>query len=124
MVFLGFAMDELYRGRSWNATLLAGSLPRIVSRRKLREFWETPGRSDSVAALRTWFDVVSSARWRSYGGTVDLAYGRYIFDIRGNRYRLVCVIDFVRHGVLILWIGTHAEYDWLNRYDGVGLKAL
>ena len=104
---------------------------RIVSRRKLREFWETPGRSDSEAALRTWFDVVSSARWtnfadvkRTYGGNVDLAHGRYIFDIRGNRYRLVCVIDFVRHGVLILWIGTHAEYDRLNRYDGAGLKAL
>jgi hypothetical protein len=43
---------------------------------------------------------------------------------RGNPYRLVCVIDFVRHGVLVLWIGTHAEYDRLNGNDGAGLKAL
>ena len=104
---------------------------RIVSRRKLREFWETPGRSDSEAALRTWFDVVSAAQWtnsadvkRDYGGNVDLPHGKYIFDIRGNRYRLVCVIDFIRHGVLVLWIGTHAGYDRLNKYDGAGLKAL
>jgi len=104
---------------------------RIVSRRKLRDFWETPGRSDSEAALRTWFDVVSAARWvshadvkRDYGANVDLAYGKHIFDIRGNRYRLVCVIDFVRHGVLVPWIGTHSEYDRLNRNDGAGLKAL
>ena len=104
---------------------------RIVSRRKLREFWESPGRSDSEAALCTWFDVASAARWaghvdvkRDYGGNVDLAHGKYIFDIRGNRYRLVCVIDFVRHGVLVLWIGTHSEYDRLNRNDGAGLKAL
>lgn len=104
---------------------------RIVSRRKLREFWETPGRTDSEAALRTWFDVVSAARWtghsdvkKDYGGNVDLAHRKYIFDIRGNRYRLVCVIDFVRHGVLVLWIGNHNEYDRLNRNDGAGLKAL
>ena len=50
--------------------------------------------------------------------------GNYIFDIRGNRYRLVCVIDFIRHGVLVLWIHTHAGYDRLYRYDGAGLKAL
>ncbi len=104
---------------------------RIVSRRKLREFWETPGRSDSEAALRTWFDVVSAAQWtnsadvkRDYGGNVDLPHGKYIFDIRGNRYRLVCVIDFIRHGVLVLWISTHAGYDRLSKYDGAGLKAL
>lgn len=107
------------------------ALLRIVSRRKLREFWETPGRSDSEAALRTWFDVVSAARWancadvkKDYGGNVDLAYGKHIFDIRGNRYRLICVIDFVRHGVLVLWVGTHGDYDRLNRNDGAGLKAL
>jgi len=34
------------------------------------------------------------------------------------------VIDFVRRGVLVLWIGTHSEYDRLNRNDGAGLKAL
>jgi mRNA interferase HigB len=89
------------------------------------------GRSDSETALRTWFDVVSAARWknhvelkRDYGGNADLAHGKYVFDIRGNRYRLVCVIDFARHGVLVLWIGTHAEYDRLNRNDGAELKAL
>ncbi len=77
-----------------------------------------PGRSDSESALRTWFDIVSAARWmsyadvkRDYGGNVDLVHGKYIFDIRGNRYRLVCVVDFVRHGFLVLWIGTHAEYQ-------------
>jgi len=104
---------------------------RIVSRRRLKEFWETPGRSDAATALRTWFDVVSKARWTSlndikkdYGSGVDLAHGKFVFDIKGNRYRLVCSIDFVRHGVLVLWIGTHSEYDRLNDRGGKGLKEL
>ena len=43
----------------------------------------------------------------SYGAKVDLAYGRYVFNIGGNKYRLICRIDFTRHGVLALWVGTH-----------------
>ena len=60
----------------------------------------------------------------AYGAHVDLAHGKYVFDIKGNAYRLVCVIDFVRHGVLVLWVGTHREYDELNRRGGAKLKQL
>ena len=81
--------------------------------------------------MRTRFDVASAARWSNrdelkwdYGGNVDPAHGKYVFDIRGHRYRLVCVIYFVRHGVLVPWLGTHTEYDRLDRNNGAGLKAL
>ena len=104
---------------------------RVFSRRRLKEFWETPGRSDSQIALRTWFDVVSKACWasfadlkRDYGAKVDLSHGKYVFDINGNRYRLIYSIDFLRHGVLVLWIGTHQDYDRLNQHGGKGLKEL
>jgi mRNA interferase HigB len=69
--------------------------------------------------------VARKAHWRShadvkadFGGAVDLAHGKHVFDIKGNTYRLVCVIDFVRHGVLVRWIGTHHEYDDLNKHNG------
>lgn len=104
---------------------------RVISRHRLKEFWETPGRPDSGPALRTWFNVASKARWasfaelkRDYGAKVDLAHGKYIFDIHGNRYRLICAIDFVRHGVLALWIGTHLDYDRLNQRGCKGMKEL
>ncbi len=91
----------------------------------------TPGRQDSKTPLETWFDVASSARWAShddvkaaYGRNVDLAHGRYVFNIGGNKYRLICRIDFVRHGVLTLWVGTHAEYDILCENAGERLKKL
>jgi mRNA interferase HigB len=104
---------------------------RIVARKLLRDFWEAPGRRDSETPLKTWYDVAKAANWSShddvkaaYGGNVDLAYKRYVFDIGGNKYRLICRIDFVRHGVLTLWVGTHAEYDELCANGGERLQQL
>lgn len=104
---------------------------RVISKRVLREFWQRPDRRDSEQPLKTWFDVASKARWSShadvntaFGARVDLAHGKYVFDIKANDYRLVCVIDFARHGVLVLWVGTHSEYDELNARNGERLKLL
>lgn len=104
---------------------------RIISKKKLREHWVIPGREKSEQPLRTWYNVVKKAEWKSlddvkatYCANVDLAHGRYVFDIKGNDYRVVCAIDFVRHGVLVLWVGTHAEYDELNKRNGEKLKRL
>ena len=106
-------------------------LVRIVSRKMLRAHWEMPGRQASAQPLKTWYAVVDHAIWRShadvkadFGAGVDLAHGKYVFDIKGNDYRLICVIDFVRHGVLVLWVGTHAEYDELNKRNGAKLRLL
>lgn len=104
---------------------------RIVARSLLRDYWSRPGRRDSEAPLKTWFDVTKKATWTShddvkasYGASVDLADGRYVFNIGGNKHRLICRIDFVRHGVLTLWVGNHAEYDDLCARGGAGLKRL
>jgi mRNA interferase HigB len=103
----------------------------VVSKKLLREHWEKPGRRDSEAPLKTWYDVANAARWHShndvkgsYGVKVDLAYGRYVFNIGGNKYRLICRIDFTRHGVLTLWVGTHTEYDELCAEGGKLLQKL
>jgi mRNA interferase HigB len=104
---------------------------RIVSKKKLREHWQTPGREQSEQPLKTWYNVVDKAERKTYGDVksdfgagVDLAYGKYAFNIKGNDFRLIWAIDFVRHGVLVLWIGTHREYDELNKNKGKKLKQL
>jgi len=105
---------------------------RVIARSTLRDFWKQPAYRDSETSLRTWFDVaINKAKWAShddvkkdFGAKVDLAYGRYVFDVHGNKYRLICKIDFARHGVLTLWIGTHRDYDKLCEHNGSGLKAL
>jgi len=54
-----------------------------------------PGRDQTEQPLKTWYSVVDKAEWRThadvkadFGASVDLAYGKYIFDIKGNDFRL------------------------------------
>ena len=94
---------------------------RIVSHRKLREFYETPGRENSQVALERWYEVTEAAEWQSFAdvrmdfGSVDAVGNQhYVFDIRGNRYRLVVVIKFVMGFVFVRFVGTHEEYDRID----------
>lgn len=103
---------------------------RVVSLRLLREYWGRPGNSGLEQPLRTWYAVTRKARWANLVEmkkdfpTVDIAHGRFVFDIKGNHNRLICSVDFIRHGVLVLWIGSHAEYDGLMKNDGRQLKRI
>ena len=94
---------------------------RIVSHRKLKEFYETPGREDAEVALERWDEVVEAAQWNTFAdiradfGSVDsVGNQHYVFNIRGNRYRLVVVVKFVMGYVFIRFVGTHEEYDKIN----------
>ena len=94
---------------------------RVVSKAALRRYWLENERSRE--ALEVWHKNVANAEWASFAElkasypTADVvrgATGRVVFNIAGNSYRLVAVIVFLRHGVLIRWIGTHAEYDRID----------
>ncbi len=94
---------------------------RIVSHRKLKEFYETPGREDARVSLERWYHIVLEAKWRNLGEmkadfpSVDyVGNQRYVFNIRGNKYRLVVVVKFVMGYVFIRFIGTHSEYDKID----------
>jgi len=72
--------------------------------------------------IRAWFATVAKARWanpaeikRQFGATVDfVADNRVIFDLGGNKYRLIVHISFEFGRVLVKFIGTHAEYDRID----------
>ncbi len=94
---------------------------RIVSHRRLKEFYERRGREDSRVALERWYDIVEKAEWRNLSDIkADFASAdyvgnqRYVFNIRGNKYRLVVVVKFVMGYVFIRWVGTHEEYDKID----------
>ena len=88
---------------------------RVISRRRLREFWEVHARAE--VSLRVWYKVVSTATWRdlvdvrsTFPGADQV--GRLtVFNIGGNRYRLVALIDFTWQKVFVRRVMTHAEYD-------------
>lgn len=92
----------------------------IIARRTLREFWEKHPQAETP--LRFWFALVSAADWSGpadikavFGATVDfLRDNRVVFDISGNKYRLVVHVAYGFRRVLIKFIGTHAEYDRID----------
>jgi mRNA interferase HigB len=92
---------------------------RIIARRVLREFWEQ--HPDTRQALQAWYADVKSAMWESpadikktYHNASLVANNRIVFNIKGNRYRLVVAIQYEVGIVYIRFVGTHQEY---NRID-------
>ena len=92
----------------------------IIAKRTLRLFWEQ--HPQARTPLQVWHATVSRSAWNSpadvkaqFGATVDfVADNRVIFDISGNKFRLVARIAYSHKRVLIKFVGTHAEYDRID----------
>lgn len=94
---------------------------RIVAISTLREFWEQPEYENSKGALDAWYREAKQAEWDSpadikaqHGNASILKGGRVVFNISGNKYRLVVSINFTTKTVFIKFIGTHSQYDNIN----------
>lgn len=92
---------------------------RVISKRALREFWAR--RPNTERALSNWHTTVSQAGWttpseirESFPDASFVGGDRVVFNIRGNRLRLVAGISYRWRTVYIKWIGTHAEYDRID----------
>ena len=94
---------------------------RIVSHRRLVEFYSSEGHGDAQAALERWYDIAEKAEWKNLSDikadfpTTDYVGNQhYVFDIRGNKYRLVVVVKFTIGHIFIRFVGTHSEYDKID----------
>ena len=74
--------------------------------------------ADASVALRDWHTKTEKASWKTladikktFGSADYVGNDRYVFNIKGNDYRLVAMIFLQAGQVYIRWIGTHAEYD-------------
>jgi len=93
----------------------------LISRKKLREFWNA--HRDAISSLQSWCKIVENAEWHSFTD-VHAVYasadqvGRFtVFNIGGNKYRLIAVIHFNRSKLYVRHVLTHKEYDngnWKN----------
>lgn len=89
---------------------------RVVAKKTLREFWEKF--PDSEGTLKAWHSEAEEAVWQNpaeikaqYRSASILKDSRVVFNICGNKYRLVVKISYKNSIVLIRFIGTHKEYD-------------
>ncbi len=96
----------------------------VISRKKLRAFYEATGeRRQHTAAFDDWFKLTRKAHWQNFRdakalfGQTDVARDTAskktatIFDIGGNKFRIVTLIDYTRQTVFITHVLTHKEYD-------------
>ncbi|MBL8953592.1 MAG: type II toxin-antitoxin system HigB family toxin [Myxococcaceae bacterium] len=103
---------------------------KIISRPLLRKFWEREGCADAKQPLLSWFKEVEKAKWKNaaevkklYGSADFVGDGRIVFNIGGNKCRLVVWVKYGIELVLIKWVGTHEEYDEID-VTKVGLPAV
>lgn len=89
---------------------------RVIAKKILRDFWKK--HADSEEQLKTWYKEASKANWKSpvdikaeYASASIMKSGRVVFNIVGNKYRLIVDINYVRQWMFIRFIGTHNDYD-------------
>lgn len=92
---------------------------RIIAVRTLWDFWEREPRAEQP--LKAWVAVVRHAAWtaptdikRSFNSADAIGNGRVVFDLGGNKYRIVARLYFRCRIIFIRFVGTHAEYDRID----------
>jgi mRNA interferase HigB len=93
----------------------------VIKRKTLIEFYEQPGRQDAKGPLEAWYYESNHAQWASpadvkgqYRSASILKDNRVVFNIAGNKYRLVVRINYGSKTVFVRFIGTHEKYDQID----------
>ncbi len=87
----------------------------VISFKNLREYAQT--HADSQEALNNWYKVAVKAKWSKLVEVQQVfpkaeAVGNFtVFNIKGNKYRLIVSIDYLGQLIYIKYILTHGEYD-------------
>ena len=87
----------------------------VITLRRLREFWTI--HPDAEGSLRSWYRVVKQAHWQHFAdvralyGSADQVGKFTVFNIAGNKYRLITVIHFNTGRVYVRQVLTHPAYD-------------
>ena len=92
---------------------------RVIAKSMLRTFWESsPKYRDAKKQMTEWYNYCSNAQWNSphelkadLRNASILKNNRVVFNVCGNKYRIVVLTDYSRHGMLIRFAGTHKQHD-------------
>ena len=94
---------------------------RIISKKTLKDFYEQSKYHDSKNSLESWHKEVLKLDWNNsneikemYRNASVVGDTKVIFNIAGNKYRLIVTINYYAKIVFIKFIGTHKQYDKIN----------
>lgn len=88
---------------------------RIISEKRIRDFYKS--HSESENAMRNWILTVRAADWKNFSdvretfNSADTYQKCVIFNVGGNNYRIIGMVEFEKHLVFIRAALTHKEYD-------------
>ena len=92
---------------------------RVIAKKILRDFWDK--HQDCEQQLKAWFREAEKGEWENpnqikeeYPSASILNDNRVVFNIKGNKYRLIIKISYEYKMIWIRFIGTHSEYDKIN----------
>lgn len=97
----------------------------VIAKSALVRFWERQPagapRNAARAAMTEWYTTASDARWRDFAelkrtfNSADyVADVKVVFDVGGNKYRLVGLVGYRTQRLFVLFVGTHADYDRID----------
>ncbi len=92
---------------------------RVIAKKILRDFGDK--HADCEQQLKSWYQEAEKSEWKNlhdiknvYPSASVIGDNRFVFNINGNKYRLIVKINFIYKMVWIRFIGTHTEYDKIN----------
>lgn len=94
---------------------------RVVAKSTLVKFWSQSAYADSQGPLQSWHDEACKAHWKTpqdiksqYRNASICGNNRVVFNVAGNKYRLITEMQYQAGIVWVKFIGTHAQYDKIN----------
>ncbi len=97
---------------------------RIIAKSTLVEYYTK--NPQSKAALESWHDKTKKAKWtcfadvkKTFNSVDNVGNQHYVFNIKGNDYRLVVIIQFTPQRVYIRFVGTHDEYNRITNIQNI-----
>ena len=93
----------------------------VIAKSTIKKFWEQPAYQDAKGLLESWYEEAIKANWSSpqdikaqYRNASICNNNRVVFNIGGNKYRLVVVMQYRAGIAWVKFVGTHAQYDLIN----------
>ena len=96
----------------------------IISFRKLREYFEKE--TNAKVAMQDWYKKAKKSDWdnfsdlkNTFNSTDSVGNNRYVFNVKGNHYRIIAIIRFDMRRIFIRWVGNHSNYNKIKNIDAL-----
>ncbi|KAF3981703.1 MAG: type II toxin-antitoxin system HigB family toxin [Methylococcales symbiont of Hymedesmia sp. n. MRB-2018] len=97
---------------------------RVIAKSTLKKFWKIPAYSDAQDPIESWYEETIKANWvapqtikSQYANASICKNNRVVFNIGGNKYRVIVEIQYQASIVWVKFVGTDAQYDKINVED-------